>query len=186
VLDLIKEGLETGEQCVFVAPASSLDDWLLEFQAYGIDVHEVLERHALRIDSSWLGSRSRSVALAKKLWRDIEDGLAEFKAVRYVVDVEVSLIAGATTGNLCHWEATINPLIANEPVRVVCLYSLTTDPGVLYSALRTHPDVVLEGRVLTNPHYEAPRILANEPHLNQSDADAGFVADLLAGLERLN
>jgi hypothetical protein len=42
---------------------------------------------------------------------------------------------------------------------------------------------MLNGVSRVNPHYEAPRILENEPNLNQSGADAQAVAAMLKALD---
>jgi DcmR-like sensory protein len=186
VLALMEEGLNNNEQCVFVAPEASIDDWLFEFQAFGIDVQAERASGALELRSSWENPQMHSLEMARLVWRDIEAGLRDFPAIRYVVDVAVNLDAGITAGQLCHWEATLGSLIEGEAVEVVCLYDASDlHPKVLHSALRTHRSVMLRGRTLPNPHYEATRILENEPWLNESGAGRGDVEDLLESLANL-
>src|SRR5262249_35115705 len=82
---------------------------------------------------------------------------------------------------LCHWEATANLVFEGLAVRAICQYDLGTDsPQVIHSALRTHPQVILGRKLYSNPFYEAPRILENEPYLNHSDVDAPRLASLLS------
>jgi hypothetical protein len=189
VLSFIKEGLQNGEQCVYVSAARSIDDWLLEFQAGGIDVHSEQAKGALKVVASEGDSRPgglNSIDLARRIWPRIEAGLADFGAIRFAVDMGVSLESGASIDDLCHWEATLNPLIEGEAIRAFCLYDLKgLSPGAIHSALRTHPRVVLRGRAIKSPYYEAPRILENEPLLNHSDADAGMIEAMLARLYAL-
>ena len=187
VLPFIKQGLEDGEQCFYIGREASLDDWLFEFQTYGIDVQSEQERGALRVTSSWHSSRpgaTNSIDLARRLWAAIESGLASFSAIRCAADMTLTLETGVTVSQLCHWEATINPLIEDEKVRMFCLYDLRSlSTGAIHSALRTHPSVVRRVRAVSNPYYEAYRILENEPYLNDSDADAAAIQAMLANLD---
>ena len=84
---------------------------------------------------------------------------------------------------LCHWEATANLVLEGSDARAISQYDLDRHPSaVIHNALRTHPQVIIGGRLLANPYYEAPKILANEPFLNHSEADAEAVETMLTSL----
>ena len=188
VLPFILEGLKQGEQCVYVADEQPVDDWCLEFQAYGIDVARELQQRRLIVCAGehWRGGEEfNSVLRARQAWSMIENALAKFEGIRFVVDAGWMLEPQVPVGSLCHWEATLNTLIdGGINVRVLCQYNLSRhSPEAVHAALRTHQAVLLRGKSHANPYYEAPRILEYEPHLNRSNADASMLEGMLMHLE---
>jgi hypothetical protein len=189
VLPYIADGLKIGQQCVYVTDSRSVEDWQSELQAGGIDVGQEAEKGSLRVTASWSSTGPReynSVELARRLWARIERGVAEFGAVRYAVDMATALDAGTPLGALCHWEATLNPLVEGAPVEIRCLYNLRTLPEpAIRCALRTHPIVMIGDGRFINPHYEALRILENEARQDPVDLDEPSVEEMLAALSPL-
>jgi chemotaxis family two-component system sensor kinase Cph1 len=187
VLPFIREGLERGEQCVYVCNEQSDDEWCEELQAYGVDVAAEREKGSLIVG---LGARWQrtgdlsSIARAGQAWGMIEEALAAHTGIRFAVDMGWTLDAGMPPDNLCHWEATLNPLIEGDrEIRVLCLYNLKRHPAEsIHAALRTHPTVIARGLSGPNPYYEGPRILQHEPHLNRSDPDPAALMEKLQGL----
>ena len=114
----------------------------------------------------------------------MEQAFERFRGIRLVIDAGWMLQPPVAVESLCHWEATINPLIEGDrEARVICQYNLSRHSApVIHAALRTHPILLLDGRVRSNPYYEAPLILEREPDLNGSDADAGMIDEMLARL----
>jgi len=183
VLRFLTQGLKLGECCNYIAPDGSVDDWYFELQTAGIDVLAERQKHALLVldMSSWVPEGNlNSAILARRLWRSIARPLADFPAVRLITDMGWALARQLPPDQLCHWEATTNLVYEDTNARAICQYDLVRHgPQALSSALRTHPTVIFEGRVLRSPFYEAPRILAEEPNLNHSEADASAVARML-------
>lgn len=186
VLPFFKEGLRNGEYCIYVTCDQPVDEWYFEFQAYGIDVRHELERGALQIitgDEWRQGGDFNSIIKAREAWGLIEDKLRSFKGVRITGDAGWALRPPMPIDQLCHWEATANLIYEDTEVRAICQYDLDKQPTeAIHAALRTHPSVLMGGRRYANPHYEAPRILENEPNLNHSDADAGRLQEMLTRL----
>jgi chemotaxis family two-component system sensor kinase Cph1 len=186
VLPFIKEGLERGEQCVYVADEQTADDWCFEFQAHGIDVAEARKNRSLIVCSGehWrMPGQFSSVQNSRAAWRMIEGALANFTGIRFAVDAGWTLDPPISNDLVCHWEATQNLVIADSAVSVLCQYNINRHSATaVHSALRTHPHAIAGGKLRPNPYYEAPRILENEPHLNHSDADAGAVEGMLINL----
>ena len=185
VLPFIRNGLRNGEHCLFVTSERSVDDWFLEFQAYGIDVKREIGKGALVIAT---GEQMRqtpgfnSIVKARELWGLIEAKLGSYGGVQIIGDAEWALIEPPlTAGQLCHWEATAGLLYEGEAVRTVCMYDLTRhSPSDIRAALRTHAAAVMGGRRYANPYFEAALILEHEPRLNCSKADEGLVQEMLA------
>jgi hypothetical protein len=187
VLPFVLEGLQRGEQCVYVAHEQPVDDWCLEFQAYGVDVGHELQSRRLIVCAGerWRGiGEFTSVANARQVWAMIEDAFAAFNGIRFVVDAGWMLEPAVAVDRLCHWEATLNPLIEGyDEVRVLCQYNVSRhSAAAVHSALRTHPAVLFGGQARSNPFYEAPRILEYEPDLNHSEAEAGMIEGMLLQL----
>jgi hypothetical protein len=68
-------------------------------------------------------------------------------------------------------------------VRSLCQYNLNRySAPVIHAALRTHPSVLYKGHRRENAFYEADRILANEPFLNDCTEDRRVVQRLLEAL----
>jgi hypothetical protein len=186
-LPFIREGLLRKEQCVYVANEQADDEWCEELQAYGIDVaRELRERNLIVCKGEhWRHSgKLSSITKAKQAWGMIEDALENHGGIRFVVDMGWTLDSEMTSDNLCHWEATQNPLIAgDQEIRILCQYNILRHPAEsLHAALRTHPITIAQGVGGPNPFYEAPRILENEPYFNRCVADPSSVADMLAQL----
>ena len=122
----------------------------------------------------------RSVTQARRLWEMIESKLDHFPAIRLAADMRWTR-EYLPTPELCHWEATANLIFEDVDVGAICQYGLDYhSPAEIHAALRTHPVVMYAGRARPNPFYEAPTILANEPFLNASYADAATVEAMLS------
>jgi hypothetical protein len=114
----------------------------------------------------------------------MERALWTFKGVRMAVDMNWLLDAETPVDRLCHWEATLNPLLGGDiEARMICDYRLDTLPEApIVAGLRTHPVVTLDGDSRANPFYDAPRILENEPHLNLPGPETPRLDEMLAGI----
>jgi hypothetical protein len=189
LLPFLQEGLRNGEHCLYICPEDSVDDWSLEFQAYGIDVVACLEsgRLVIATGDDWRRTPFKPLSKARELWEHIEAKLAEFPAIRIAGNASWAGIEPQVSSDmLCRWEATADLLYEGQPVRCICMYDLGLhSPSDLRAALRTHFEVVLDQRTLRNPYYEVPRILEHSPELFNSDADAATIEGMLARLRRL-
>ena len=187
VLPFVRDGLRNGEQCIYVADEQPVDEWRFELQAYGIDVQTELTNGSLVVCSgeSWRQPGDfNSIANARRGWAMMEQAFERFRGIRLVIDAGWMLEPPVAVESLCHWEATINPLIeGGREARVICQYNLSRHSApAVHSALRTHPILLLDGRQRTNPYYEAPLILEREPELNRSDVDAGTIDEMVSKL----
>ena len=184
-LGVLKAGLSRGDHCVHLTSEPSVDHPYADFQTGGIDVASERAKGSLEVVSAidwYLESDFHSVTQARRLWRMIESSLELFDGVSLTADMRWTF-EHLSTEELCHWEATANLVFENVEVCTVCQYDLGYhSPGEIYSALRTHPLVIYAGSARPNPYYEAPTILANEPYLNGSGANAKKVAAMLSTL----
>ena len=137
---------------------------------------------AIATGEQWRRTPFKSLAKVRELWEHIEEKLADFPAIRIAGDASwVMIEPQIASDRLCHWEATANVLYEDLPVKCICMYDLRFHPpSDIRAALRTHPYVVFEQRTYTNPFFEAARILEYDPELNDSDADATTIDEMLA------
>jgi hypothetical protein len=121
--------------------------------------------------------------MGRAVWRRIYTALATASAAHFAVNMSWVQEAGLSADRLCHWEASLDLILEDINVGAVCQYDLALHPPeCIRAGLRTHPIVLLEGRLVSNPFYEAPCILKHEPALNRCDADAGTIEAMLRRL----
>jgi hypothetical protein len=187
VLPFVRDGLNNNQQVVYVADEHRPDDWYFEFQAFGIDVESERASRRLIVCS---GERWRtqegfsSIRNARATWRMIEESLESFGGIRFVVDAGWMLDPPVPDDMICHWEASLNVVVdGGVNAMVMCQYNIARHSSAsVLSALRTHPLVHIGQELRTNPYYEAPKILENEPYLNHSTAEPGRVEGMLIAL----
>ena len=189
-LPFIRDGVLSRESCLFVADEAAIDDWYVEFQAYGIDVQQARDARALDVVASeaWRDLCKRgSVVMSREVLTLVQTTLSEFKGIRIIGDAGWNNDQILQPDQVCHWEATANIVFEGLEARVVCQYDLNRyEPEYIHSALRTHPVVLYQGRRVTNPFYEGAAILEHEPMLNRSTNDPQVVSEMLARLASIN
>jgi len=185
-LRFLVAGLRKGEYCACIAPEDRVDDWYFELQANGIDVMSERRARALAVISAaeWRNpGEFNSIVMARSVWRMIDGALANSPGVRLVQDMAWALEPLLPEDQLCHWEACADLLVKETDARAICQYDRNAhSPANIHAALRTHPVVLLDGRQVANPFYEAKAILDNEPALNHSSADARQLDEMIQRL----
>jgi len=189
VIQFLEDGLDANEAILHISDIREWDAWLRDLQTHGIDVRGALDSRQLRIvdSSDWYvpGQRS-SVQIARKFWLAIQSALQEYEAVRLVSNMAWTTTSAMNPEQLCHWEATKNFTLQDAPVRCICKFSLNTHSvPELHAVLRTHPLVLLDGRLVANPFNEADEILRREPDFNMLDDNPETLAQRLTQLRAL-
>jgi hypothetical protein len=187
-LRFLKVGLDRGECCALVVPDSLVDAWQFEIQTSGIDVVTARDSYMLNIipGSKWRQpGEFNSLLMAQSVLRQVDAALVRAPGVRFLADMAWAHESALRADQLCHWEASSNLVLEYAEVRAICQYDLASHPPVsIHAGLRTHPIVIFDGRRVSNPFYEAPRILEYEPILNSSDADAASIETMLSQLSK--
>jgi len=183
----IRDGLQSGECCIYVADTAAVDDLGLELQAYGIDARRARGDGALDVvtSSAWREQCHRgSVAMARQVLAVMGQKQYAFPRIRIVGDVHWSNDPEIPADVLCHWEATASLVFDGSVADVICQYDIDCyPPAYIIAALRTHPVVLYNGQQVVNPFYEAPRILKDEPTLNHNSNEPATVARMLRQLQ---
>jgi len=182
----LQEGLSLGEYCLHLASEASLEGHYRVLEVPNVDSVSGRQEVAVDVLSAihwFMDGGFSSVKQARRLWHLLESHLESFPGVRITSDMRWTHDK-VTPEELCHWEATANLLLdGNVDARVLCQYDLRYhSPPEILAALRTHPIIMYAGKVGPNPYYEAPAILAHEPHLNHSEAGPDKIAEMLGSL----
>jgi PAS domain S-box-containing protein len=170
----IKEGLEEGEQCIYVADDQTIEEVARGLEAGGINVRRESERGALRLWTRREWRQPGELDSARKSFqvrRFIDEALeAGFKGVRFAVEMTWILEPDISVDQLRHWEATINSLfVPGVPGRIVCQYSRSRlSASVIQAGLQTHPLAFLDD-LCANLFYEVPLILEKKSETEKLD-----------------
>jgi hypothetical protein len=181
---LIKDAINQGDRVMLFINGRHFGDWKQALMREDVDVHSLMESGSLsfRANMAWNSTDDfNSIKLARGVWEGIERNVKRHRAVRFFMDRDWMVEAGVRTGQMCHWEATLDCLFSPEvPAQMVCMYNTSTMPWAgLHAALRTHQRILVGETSLANPNWEAPTILEHEPDLNRCSDDPDLVSALL-------
>jgi hypothetical protein len=184
LVPFVKDGIAQSDRSLLLIEGNHFGSWKKALEANGVDVHAGIEAGNLsfRANSRWLQPEEfNSIRMARRVWESIERSLEHHSSVRVVADLTWTLEAGVSPDQVCHWEATLDCLLSPDiPAKVICMYDCCRLPSeTLHAALRTHRGVLLEKATLGNAYYEAPAILASEPHMNECSSDVDQVRRML-------
>lgn len=175
LVPFIKQGLEEGEQCIYIADDQTTEDVARALEGSGIDLRDELKRGALRL---WTKEEWRqpgeldSDKKAAQVRQFIDAAFAAgFAGIRFAVEMTWTLGPAISAERLKHWEATINKIfVPGFPGRIVCQYSRQRlSPAVVESSLSTHPLAIIGQAVYPNLFYEAPLILDGRSESDKLD-----------------
>lgn len=175
LVPFIKQGLEGGEQCIYIADDQTTDEVALALEGSGIDVRDELKRGTLLL---WTREEWRqpgeldSDKKAAQVRQFIDAAFAAgFAGIRFAVEMTWTLGPAISAERLKHWEATINKIfVPGFPGRIVCQYSRhRLSPAVVETSLNTHPLAIIGQTVYPNLFYEAPLILDGRSEADKLD-----------------
>jgi hypothetical protein len=180
-LPLIGDGLREGDRCIVIGEEDVRSLWERGLVELGIEAARQASLSFWRGEALRIPGPLLSLPMARHVWSIIERALEDHHDVRMVVDMSCVFTGDTAADEVCHLEATLDHLYAqNMPVKVLCQYDLGRLPApMLHAGLRTHPWVLAGDRHVQNPYYEAPRILDFEPALNACSADAASVHQMI-------
>lgn len=175
LVPFIKQGLDGGEQCIYIADDQTTDEVTLALEGSGIDVRDELKRGTLLL---WTREEWRqpgeldSDKKAAQVRQFIDAAFAAgFAGIRFAVEMTWTLGPAISAERLKHWEATINKIfVPGFPGRIVCQYSRhRLSPAVVETSLNTHPLAIIGQTVYPNLFYEAPLILDDRSEADKLD-----------------
>ena len=163
VVPFIREGLEHGERCVYVADDNTVDEVLDAMRARGVNVDDALESGALSVHTEGdtyrrTGEFDREAML--EFWEETlaEATADEFTGLRAAAEMTWALEADDTElDDLCEYEELLNPLYDGEDYNVLCQYNRDRFPAeILHDVLKTHPFLIYDNTTVCQNFYYTP------------------------------
>jgi MEDS: MEthanogen/methylotroph, DcmR Sensory domain len=163
LIPYLRAGLQAGDKCVCIVDATDPTAVLAVLSDEIDDVDGFLEREQLEIRRStdaYLRSGQFSTGEMLNFWQEsvsaaVVDG--PFSFTRSVGEMTWALRDVPGVEELMGYESELNRFLPQYPQVILCLYDLHRFSGeVLVDILKTHPRVLLFGRVLDNPNYLEP------------------------------
>ncbi|MFC7142741.1 MEDS domain-containing protein [Halosimplex aquaticum] len=163
VVPFIREGLERGERCIYVADDNSVDEVLDAMRARGLAVDDAVESGALSVYTEEetyrrTGEFDRDAMI--DFWRDALADATDsgFTGVRAAAEMTWAVDADdAELDDLCEYEELLNPLYEGEDYTVLCQYNRDRFPAeTLHDVLNTHPFLVYDGTPIGQNVYYTP------------------------------
>ncbi|WP_247002069.1 MEDS domain-containing protein [Halosolutus gelatinilyticus] len=162
-IPFIRQGLERGERCVYVADDNSREDVLRAMRDYGIDVDAALESGALSVltpADTYRRNGKFDRAEMLEFWEEsLEQATDEgdHTGLRAAAEMTWALDGDAGTDELVEYEAVLNPLYEDEDYVVMCQYNRERFPaGVIHDVIKTHPYIISDRTVSQNFYYTPP------------------------------
>jgi hypothetical protein len=165
-VQFIREGLQRGEQCLYIADATTTDELLAVLREGGIDIEAALESGALTIHTAG-GTDLKSGTFVPafeqqpqlEFWKDSLAAATteEFAGLRVAVEMTWALGGETSLDRLIEYEAQLNTIFAGDDYTVLCQYDREQFPAeVLTDVIQTHPLLVYDGEVCRNFYYGPP------------------------------
>ncbi|QCS45080.1 MEDS domain-containing protein [Natrinema versiforme] len=162
-IPFIRQGLERGEQCLYVADDNSRDEVLAAMRAYDIDVDTALESGALSVLTPAetyrrTGEFDRDTML--EFWEDsLEEAKADegYTGLRAAAEMTWALEGDTSSDELAEYEGVLNPLYQDEDYTVLCQYnSERFSAEVIHDVIKTHPHLIINNTISQNFYYTPP------------------------------
>jgi hypothetical protein len=167
LMPFFSEGIARGEKLFHVVDSRQRDEHLCACKRHGIDVDATERSGQLEVrtwedaylkDGYFDGDR-----MIQALTDVLEGAREQYGLARLMGNMEWALEALPGVGDIVHYEAKLNYLLARYPDPVVCVYDLNKHSGsVVMDILRTHPMVIIGGVLQDNPLYVPPDTFLEE------------------------
>ncbi|QLG62456.1 MEDS domain-containing protein [Halorarum salinum] len=162
-IPFIRQGLERGERCLYVADDNPREDVLTAMRDHGIDVDAALESGALSVRTPAdtyrrTGEFDRATML--EFWEESLErakGEGGHTGLRAAAEMTWALNGDTSPDDLLEYEAVLNSLYRDEDYVVMCQYNRERFPAaVTHDVIKTHPHVISDGTVSRNFYYTPP------------------------------
>ena len=197
VLPFVRAGLTGGDRCVYVADAPSVGATLGAMREHHVDVDGAVRAGRLVVltarDSYLAGGRFDPDVMLDYACGAAQSAVAEGYTGLHIAG-EMSWALGGDPGcnRILEYEVKVNRRIPHEPAIAICQYDRRRfSPEVIRDVIRTHPLVVIGGRVCRNFYYVPPedllgpnRLAREVDRLLQTILDRERAEDALRDSER--
>lgn len=165
----VREGIERGERCLYIADDNDVDTVLDAFREGGIDVAAARANGTLSVHRApdvYLGGRGFDEDAMLDFWEStLADARQNHTGVRAAAEMTWALDGGTDPDALADYEAALNSLFDGEAYTVLCQYNRERFPtSTLSDVVRTHPLLVADGSVCRNVYYDDPETFRDADH----------------------
>ncbi len=157
----LRTGLARGEKCLlYVAPQRG-EEILGALSGAGIDIGSALARGAIIASRLGRGNASLDpdeiVAFLRDAARQARS--EKYSALRLCIDVPFVLKTERTPDRINEFQAKLHEFVTEQDSLSLCVHGLDElSPEILMGALRSHPQVIFDGRLLDNFFFVPPSI----------------------------
>lgn len=158
----IKEGLDEGYHCLYIADENSPDEVLAQFESHGIDVETFLKYNGLSVlskkDTYCKHGHFSPDKMLNLLQSSIVSSTMEgFKGLRGTGEMTWSLNGKHVNKRLIEYEAKVNHLFSQYAFPAICQYNVNKfPPNILCDIIYTHPVVIFDNIICDNCYYIPP------------------------------
>ena len=160
-MPFMRQGLERGERCLYIADENSRAEVREAMRDRGIDADDAIESGALSVhtkqDTYLRNGEFHPDDMVAFLEDAIADATEEYEALR--VAGEMTWIFGDDPDieDLVEYEAMLNDLLPDANSIALCQYNRQRfPPEVLRDVIRTHPHIISDNVVSHNVYYTPP------------------------------
>lgn len=161
LMPFFKEGLDRGEKIFHIVDARQREEHLQACSACGMDVEAAQKSGQLEVrhweDAYLKDGHFDSDRMVRVLEEVLESNRGTYGLSRLMGNMEWALEALPGVAGIVEYETKLNYVLPQYPDPVVCVYDLNRHSGsVVMDILRTHPMVIIGGRLQENPLYVPP------------------------------
>ena len=162
LLPFVRDGLERGERAYHVLPARYRQEHLDQLRSAGIDVRAAQQRRQLEVaapDEVYLrNGRFDKEAMLEVIQEALKAGpTLGFPLTRLIAHAEAVLQYGSVANEWIEYETRLNDVLPHYHDPVICTYDANLLNGAIaVDILRTHPVVIIGGRLYENPFFVPP------------------------------
>ena len=162
LLPFVRDGLERGERAYHVLPARYRQEHLDQLRSAGIDVRAAQQRRQLEVatpEEVYLrNGRFDKEAMLEVIQEALKAGpTLGFPLTRLIAHAEAVLQDGSVANEWIEYETRLNDVLPHYHDPVICTYDANLLNGAIaVDILRTHPVVIIGGRLYENPFFVPP------------------------------
>jgi hypothetical protein len=162
LLPFVRDGLERGERAYHVLPARYRQEHLDQLLSAGIDVRAAQQRRQLEVatpEEVYLrNGRFSKEAMLEVIQEALKAGpMLGFPLTRLIAHAEAVLQDGSVANEWIEYETRLNDVLPHYHDPVICTYDANLLNGAIaVDILRTHPVVIIGGRLYENPFFVPP------------------------------
>ncbi len=162
LVPFLRIGLSRGEKCLLYCAPRRGDEVLAAISATGVDIGSALARGAIVVSHAGRNATSAldpDAALAF-LRRTAQQARSErHSALRICIDIAFVLGKETDSARITAFQTKLHQFLAARDALSLCVHEIgVLAPDVLLDALRTHPHVIYDGKVLDNFFFTPPSL----------------------------